>query len=314
MFWTRAFGARPLYDKFLDRWHDKFSRRLRDTLFLTQALKRATADRTTVQCASFDKAFDLTTAVSPQAFPYTVMPVRISDDLAAMLQSHPMLPFQGAGGMTALTAQAFLDQGYDDYGKGSPRLRPKVPEKVNPRTKEQTTRKAGNPRWDISDLPPLTRIGPRTKGAGRTTEHPKRAHPKVAPRLSPKVPGKNATMTPERTGRKPTTIIMMIGVPVGRIGPLPDLRQPPSLVPLPLVSNSNPTLKANSPTLKAKVKLRFSQCSSVPRVRVHWVFVRIALTAKITPPRRALCGRIRSLGRPLYAFAPTTPNSSVVSP
>ncbi|OLP82167.1 hypothetical protein AK812_SmicGene37210 [Symbiodinium microadriaticum] len=111
------------YDKFLDRWHDKFSRRLRDTLFLTQALKRATADRTTVQRASFDKAFDLTTAVSPQAFPYTVMPVRISDDLAAMLQSHPMLPFQGAGGMTALTAQAFLDQGYDDYGKGSPKAK-----------------------------------------------------------------------------------------------------------------------------------------------------------------------------------------------
>ena len=47
------------------------------------------------------------------------MPVRISDDLASMLQSHPMLPLQGAGGMTALTAQAFLDQGYDDYGNGS---------------------------------------------------------------------------------------------------------------------------------------------------------------------------------------------------
>ena len=51
------------------------------------------------------------------------MPVRISDDLAAMLESHPMLPFQGAGGMTALTAQAFLDQGYDDYGKGSPKAK-----------------------------------------------------------------------------------------------------------------------------------------------------------------------------------------------
>ena len=56
------------YDKFLDRWHDKFSRRLRDTLFLTQALKRATADRTTVQRASFDKAFDLTTAVFAPGF------------------------------------------------------------------------------------------------------------------------------------------------------------------------------------------------------------------------------------------------------
>ncbi|CAE7679736.1 unnamed protein product [Symbiodinium sp. CCMP2592] len=109
------------YDAALTRWHAKFSRRLRDTLFLAQALKRATSDRTTVQRASYDKAFDLTTASHAQAFPYTVMPVRISDDLASMLESHPMLPFQGAGGMTALTAQAFLDrdQWTPQMGKGS---------------------------------------------------------------------------------------------------------------------------------------------------------------------------------------------------
>lgn len=111
------------YDQALARWHAKFSRRLRDTLYLVQALRRSTADRTTVQRASFDKAFDLTTASHPQAFPYQIMPVRISDDLAMMLESHPMLPFQGAGGMTALTAQAFLDQGYEDYGKGSPKAK-----------------------------------------------------------------------------------------------------------------------------------------------------------------------------------------------
>ena len=52
------------------------------------------------------------------------MPVRIFDDLASMLESHPMLPFQGAGGMTALTAQVFLDQGYEDYyGKESPKAK-----------------------------------------------------------------------------------------------------------------------------------------------------------------------------------------------
>ncbi|CAE7564747.1 YGR125W [Symbiodinium sp. CCMP2592] len=83
------------------------------------ALKRATSDHTTAQRASYDKAFDLTTASHAQAFPYTVMPVRISDDLASTLESHSMLPFQGAGGMTALTAQAFLDQGFEDYGKGT---------------------------------------------------------------------------------------------------------------------------------------------------------------------------------------------------
>ena len=131
------------YDQALARWHAKFSRRLRDTLFLVQALRRATADRTTVQRASFDKAFDLTTASHPQAFPYQIMPVRISDDLASMLESHPMLPFQGAGGMTALTAQAFLDQGCEDYGKGSPKAKGSGKGK-QPRS-EQTTKTLGNP-------------------------------------------------------------------------------------------------------------------------------------------------------------------------
>ena len=110
-YWTSELRSRPrfarrnsclllvydrCYDRALDRWHDKFSRCLRDTLYVTQALKRATADRTTVQRASFDKAFDLTTAVSPQAFPYTVMPARISDDLASMLHSRPCCPW-GSG-------------------------------------------------------------------------------------------------------------------------------------------------------------------------------------------------------------------------
>ena len=37
------------YDAALDRWHGKFSRRLREALSLSQALRRATTDRTTVQ-------------------------------------------------------------------------------------------------------------------------------------------------------------------------------------------------------------------------------------------------------------------------
>ena len=121
-------------------------------------------------------------------------------------------------------------------------------------------------------------------------------------------------MTPERIGRNRTMTIMMIGVPVGKVGPPPDLRQPRSLAPRPLVSNRPPTPKASNPTIKAKVKLRFSQYSFVPRVRVHWAFVRIALTAKITLPRPALCGKIRFLGNPLHVPAPTIPNSFVISP
>ena len=83
------------YDQALARWHAKFSRRLRDTLYLVQALRRSTADRTTVQRASFDKAFDLTTASHPQAFPYQIMPVRISDDLATMLEVSPHAALPG---------------------------------------------------------------------------------------------------------------------------------------------------------------------------------------------------------------------------
>ena len=53
------------------------------------------------------------------------MPVRISAELASLLESHPMLPFQGAGGLTALTAQAFQDHGVaEDFTKGSPTSRP----------------------------------------------------------------------------------------------------------------------------------------------------------------------------------------------
>ena len=113
------------YDEFLVKWHSKFTKRLHDTVQLIQALRRATIDRTTTHRASFDKAFDLTTLASLQAFTYPVMPVRISSELASLLESHPMLPFQGAGGLTALTAQAFQDHGVaEDFTKGSPKSRP----------------------------------------------------------------------------------------------------------------------------------------------------------------------------------------------
>ena len=135
------------YDAALDGWHAKFSRRLRETLFLEHALKRATSDRTTVHRASYDKAFDLTTASHPQAFPCTVMLVRISDDLASMLEAHPMLPCQSAGGMTALTAQTFVDQVMRITAKGPQRQR--APERVSPQPKPETSaRILGTPKWE----------------------------------------------------------------------------------------------------------------------------------------------------------------------
>ena len=57
------------------------------------------------------------------------MPVRISGDLASLLESHPTLPSQSAGGMSALTAPACLDEGYDDYGKASPKATGSKPPK-----------------------------------------------------------------------------------------------------------------------------------------------------------------------------------------
>ena len=48
-----------------------------------------------------------------------------------MLESHPMLPFQGASGMTALTA-------HEDYGKGSPRA--KGSGKGKPQSKSRSDR------------------------------------------------------------------------------------------------------------------------------------------------------------------------------
>ena len=47
--------------------------------------------------------------------------MKMGSELSELLESHPMLPFQGAGGLLSLTQQAFQDDGVnsEDFGKGA---------------------------------------------------------------------------------------------------------------------------------------------------------------------------------------------------
>ena len=114
--------AEKHYDAVLQQWHSAFSQRMRSTMVLIQALKRAITDRTTTSRSSADKAFDLANTPSHLAcFPYPIFPVKMSEPLGQLLESHPMLPFQGAGGLLPLTTQAFQDYGInpEEFGKGA---------------------------------------------------------------------------------------------------------------------------------------------------------------------------------------------------
>ena len=89
---------------------------------LIQALRRAVIDRTTTSRASYDKAFDVSNvAFHHSSFPYPIFPMKMGSELSKLLESHPMLPFQGAGGLLSLTQQAFQDYGVnsEDFGKGA---------------------------------------------------------------------------------------------------------------------------------------------------------------------------------------------------
>ena len=89
---------------------------------LIQALRRAVIDRTTTTRPTYDKAFDVSNvAFHHHSFPYPIFPMRMGSDLAKLLESHPLLPFQGAGGLLSLTQQAFQDYGVnsEDFGEGA---------------------------------------------------------------------------------------------------------------------------------------------------------------------------------------------------
>ena len=105
----------------LNDFHSKFHTRMKSTLQLTQALARATQDRTTAARHSWQKSFDISnTPNALKAFPYQINFLPVSSELVKFLETHPALPLQGAGGLTAVVAQAFQDYGInvDDYGKG----------------------------------------------------------------------------------------------------------------------------------------------------------------------------------------------------
>ena len=105
----------------LNDFHSKFHTRMKSTLQLTQALARATQDRTTAARHSWQKSFDTSnTPNALKAFPYQINFLPVSSELVKLLETHPALPLQGAGGLTAVVAQAFQDYGInvDDYGKG----------------------------------------------------------------------------------------------------------------------------------------------------------------------------------------------------
>ena len=110
------------YTAILERWHSAFSQRMRSTMNLIQAPRRAVIDRTTTTRPTYDKAFDVSNVTfHHHSFPYPIFPMRMGADLAKLLESHPLLPFQGAGGLLSLTQQAFQDYGgsSEDFGKGA---------------------------------------------------------------------------------------------------------------------------------------------------------------------------------------------------
>ena len=177
-----------------------------------------------------------------------------------------MLPFQGAGGMTALTAQAFLDRVMRITAKG-PRRR-KAPEKVNSPTKEQTTKIPGNPAWVPAAAP--TKDGPRPK-AGRTatvkektkerTKAPGKEKTGERNSPKPKAIGKTETMIPEPIGRRTTTkMIMIAGALAGAQEPIPEPIIPRFSV--------HPQDTNSSPRTKAKVEENYSQYSFVRNAHV----------------------------------------------
>ena len=63
------------YAAILNKWHGAFSQRMRSTMNLIQALRRAVIDRTTTTRPTYDKAFDVSNvAFHHHSFPYPIFP------------------------------------------------------------------------------------------------------------------------------------------------------------------------------------------------------------------------------------------------
>ena len=113
--------------------------------------------------------------------------MRMGPELAKLLESHPLLPFQGAGGLLSLTQQAFQDTG----------LIRKISERVLPRTRAPRAVKAKAPTRDLRAKAPKD---PRTTNLALHAASPVE-----------KAPGKNGTTTIEPIGGIRTQMTVMIG-------------------------------------------------------------------------------------------------------
>ena len=123
----------------LREFHGKFHSRMKSTLQLIQALTRATQDRTTAARHSWQKNFDISNTTNAiKAFPYEIHFLPVSKDLVKLLESHPALPLQGAGGLSAVVAQAFADYGIkvEDYGKGGAKGKTRPSPTIGPSTRQ----------------------------------------------------------------------------------------------------------------------------------------------------------------------------------
>ena len=110
------------FDEVQAKWAPAFEKRMNETLLLVQALSRAATDRTTTARYRFDKAFDISTLKFPsQQFPYPIIFMKMSSNLANLLSAHPSLPLQGSTGLLSIVQQVFVKYNVnpDDFGKGS---------------------------------------------------------------------------------------------------------------------------------------------------------------------------------------------------
>ena len=81
------------YDQVLANWHQSFSDRMRRTMMLVQAPRRALVDKTSTSRSSYDKTFDLSNNAARLAnFPYPVFPMKISSELGRLLEYFRVSP------------------------------------------------------------------------------------------------------------------------------------------------------------------------------------------------------------------------------
>ena len=189
------FVHETVYDHVVAHFHAKFTARMRSTMLLIQALKRAVTDRSTSSRPAFDKAFDVSNTTSfMKSFPYPILPNRMSSELAALLESHPMLPFQGAGGLLSVVQQTFLDRGImEEPGKATGKG------KTKSKGKSDTGKGKGKPQGK-------GKSSTQHKGAWKERDHDRRNDWKWPDDDNDEGWGKSWPKPPAQKGKFPNTV------------------------------------------------------------------------------------------------------------